>query len=401
MKKQLLISFSIFTVLVIATIIVVLYAKGYRFGLDGGRPEISGTGLLVLTSTPDGAEVFINDHLTTATDNTINLPPGRYTIRIFKEGYLPWQKTILVQKEVVAKADALLLPTAPTLQSITETGVFHPTLDPSKTLLAYTVASQTARINGIYVLDMTSKPILTIQSASTQIVDDTIDTFSQSMLAWSPDGKQLIATISSNVRTPTTYLLSVSSFNDSPQDVTATLDSTQTQWQTQQNEIFQSQINTIKPYLKDIVLQNFSILGWSSDQTKILYVASQSASLPIIISPRLIGTDTTEETRSLAKGAVYVYDIKEDKNFKILDSLNATSFAEVPIRWFSDSKHLLYVHDKKIDLMDYDGTNQTTVYAGPFTDNYVFPWPDAKKIVILTNLGNPLIPANLYTIDLQ
>jgi len=66
-----------------------------------------------------------------------------------------------------------------------------------------------------------------------------------------------------------------------------------------------------------------------------------------------------------------------------------------------DSKHLVNVHNGKIDMMDYDGANQTTIYAGPFVDDFVFSWPDATKIVILTNLGNSDLTPNLYTISLK
>ena len=86
MNKQLVISIAIFLSLVIATILVVLYGKGYRFGLGPGKLELKGTGLLVAKSIPDGAQVFIDDKLKTATDNTINLPPGEYRVKIFKEG---------------------------------------------------------------------------------------------------------------------------------------------------------------------------------------------------------------------------------------------------------------------------------------------------------------------------
>ena len=58
-------------------------------------------------------------------------------------------------------------------------------------------------------------------------------------------------------------------------------------------------------------------------------------------------------------------------------------------------------HDGKIDMMEYDAQNQTTVYAGPFVDDLCFPWPDATRLVILTNLGNPTITPNLYTIGLK
>src|SRR5487761_809998 len=113
MKKQLLISGSILFFLLLATVAIIFYAEGYRFDQGLGKLNFSGTGLLVVTSSPNGAQVFINDHLTTATDNTINLAPGTYRVKIFKEGYFPWQKTITIDKEVVANAQALLFPTAP------------------------------------------------------------------------------------------------------------------------------------------------------------------------------------------------------------------------------------------------------------------------------------------------
>ncbi len=157
--------------------------------------------------------------------------------------------------------------------------------------------------------------------------------------------------------------------------------------------------------LKTIVLSDFKVIDWSADETKILYVASISAELPIIINPRLIGTDSTSEVRNIQKGTVYAYDIKEDRNYKIVDSLqNSDSlnlYSPSPIMWFPDSKHLIYNHSNKIDIMEYDAGNQTTIYAGPFVDSYVFPWSDGSRIVILTDLGNPNTAPNIYTVDLK
>ncbi len=398
MKKQFVISLFIFLFLVGATAIVVIFGKGYRFGFDKSKIQLAGTGLLVAKSNPDGASVFVNGHLTTATDNTINLFPGEYAIRIYKEGYFPWEKKIKIQQEVVAQADALLFPTAPKLESITASGVENPTIDPSQTRLAFTVASQSALKNGVYVLDMSSRSILTLQSSSTQLVNDTADTFSKAGLAWSPDGKQLVATISA----ATTYLLNANDFNQSPVDATATLINVQNTWQKDKAEKDEARVSTLKSSLKTMITKNFSIIAWSPDETKILYQASTSATLPIIITPRLIGVDTTPEERTIKEKMVYVYDTKEDKNFKIdVDPSLLQNTSSPPLRWFSDSRHLIFVHDKKIDIMDYDATNVTTIYAGPFVDNYVFPWPNGSKMVILTNLGNPTILPNLYTISLK
>ena len=390
--------------MVVATTAVILYGKGYNFNFGNGKLGISGTGLLAATSSPDGAGIYINGHLTSATNNTISLPPGEYKVKIAKSGYFPWEKQIIIEKEVVAAAYALLLPNAPKLENITDAGISNPVIDPSRTKIAYTASSfDDIRKNGIYILDMTVRPILTLQSSSTQIADDTIDNFSQASLSWSPDAKEIIATISAGPASQrgepdisTAYLLKTS-FNENPQDVTATLANVQAQWIKQKENQDKSQLFGLKNQLVKLIKEDFKILSWSEDETKILYTATESANLPAIINPPLIGTNPTQEERHLKEDAIYVYDIKEDKNFKILDSMPDP----LPLTWFSDSKHLIYVKDKKISIMDYDGQNRTTVYAGPFIDNYVFPWPDGSKILILTDLGNPAISPNLYTIGLK
>lgn len=396
MKK---ISLYIATILflIAGTITVILFGKGYNFSFGDGKIGLLGTGILAATSSPDGAGIYINNHLTSATNNTINLAPGEYNIKISKAGYFPWTKKITVKKEVVSTAYALLLPTAPKLENITDTGVSDPVIDPSGSKIAYTVSSfDSARKNGVYILDMSLRPILTLQNASTQIADDTIDSFSKAKLSWSPDAKELVATISAGPGIATTYLLKTS-FNQNPQDITETLASVNNSWNKQKDNQEKSQIFGLKSTLINLIKENFKILSWSEDETKILYSASRSANLPIIINPQLIGTDSTPEERNINKDAIYVYDIKEDKNFRILDSMPE----KFPLTWFSDSKHLIYVADKKISIMDYDGINKTTVYAGPFIDTYVFAWPDGSKILMLTDLGNPTISPNLYTIGLK
>jgi len=409
LKKQLFLPLLVLLLLIIVTVLVILYGKGYRLGFQKGEPKISKTGILNLTSLPTGAQVAIDGHLTTATNNTINLTPGRYTVSIKKDGYNDWQKDIEIKREVVSNANALLFPKAPTLQSISTQGIESAIIDPSGTKLAFRIASQSSKLkNGIYVLDMTTRgfPVLAGQSNSTQLVNDTIDIFSKATLAWSPDGKQLLATIAVESGTPTYYLLKTDGFNDDPQDITATLHLTTDAWQTQRRDKETARLSSLKQPTQKFSNQYFHILSWSPDETKILYQASQSADMPIFLTPRLIGNNLLYEQRSLKKGSIYVYDSNEDINTRIIensDDLCAVTASDciTPFTWFPDSTHLTYVHDKKIEIVEDDGSNATTIYAGPFLDQYVFPWPDGSKLVILTNLNNLGVPPTLYTIGLK
>ena len=128
--------------------------------------------------------------------------------------------------------------------------------------------------------------------------------------------------------------------------------------------------------------------------------------MPVFLIPRIIGNNLLYERRDLQKDAIYVYDISEDVNTRIIDTVDdvcvvTTSPCITPFTWFPDSTHLVYVHEKKIDIVENDGSNMTTIYAGPFVDSYVFPWPDGTKIVILTNLNNAAVSPTLYAIGLK
>ena len=395
MNRHIVFSAVAFGFIVLATIVFILYGKGYRFGFDKGKIELSGTGLLVAKSIPDGAQVFLNDNLTTATNNTINLSPKEYRVRIFKEGYFAWEKTIKIQKEVVSKAEALLFPTAPKLESITDIGVKDMVIDPSHTKIAFTVASESARRNGVYVLDMSSRPILTLQSAYTQIADDTFAILSQSSLSWSPDGRELIATVSAETG-DITYLLDASGYNQSPTNITALLDTISANFTNEKLQAEQARLSSLQKKLRSFVASNFEIIAWSPDETKILYRATTSASMPIFINPRIIGANSTPEERRLEKDDLYVYDLREDRNYK----LDKGDFAGHFI-WFPDSVHFVFVKDRELKVMEYDGANQTVFYAGPFIGTYAFPWPDGSRIVILTSLGNLSVPPRLYTISIR
>src|SRR3990167_9865082 len=142
----------VFTLLVIGgTIFAIQFAKGYRPSLQTG--SLQGTGLLAANSTPRGASVLINDKLTTATDDTLNLPPGEYKIKIQQDGYITWEKSLTIEAELVTQTNTRLFPAVPNITPITFSGALNPIPSPDGQKIVFSVANaNTDAKNGLYVL---------------------------------------------------------------------------------------------------------------------------------------------------------------------------------------------------------------------------------------------------------
>ena len=88
MSKRFIITIITLLVIGISATAAVLLAKGYIISPQTGK--ILSTGLISVTSDPDGASIFIDGHLTSATNATIpSLPAKTYDVKIVKEGYIP------------------------------------------------------------------------------------------------------------------------------------------------------------------------------------------------------------------------------------------------------------------------------------------------------------------------
>lgn len=407
MKRLSTISFLISFAIV--SFILIAYARGFRVDLT--KKKITSTGLLVATSVPDGASVILNGHLTTATNSTTNLPPGDYDVRIAKEGYLPWNKKLKVQPEIVTKTDALLFPAAPSLTPLTLSGALSPSLSPDGSQIVFvttphgsTAPNLPTNGAGLWVFPMLTRPLSFTRDAQ-RIAKSTISLdFSQAKTIWSADSKQIIALFLNDNKKPITsdnissaYLLDAGSNNPAPQDITATLSLTLNDWQTKTQAKYLDQLLSLPKGFLKIATTSATLLKFAPDESKILYEATASATIPQIIKPPLIGANTQLEERNIIPNSVYVYDIKEDKNFKITEIKTFPS-----LFWFPDSKHLVSVQKQAISIMEYDATNNVTVFSGPFEDSFVFPWPDGSKLVVLTTLNKTAgdIP-NLYAVGLK
>ncbi len=397
-KKTLLTTLLIFTTVGLVAYGFILYAKGYRLNLDGdGNKILAGTGLLVLTSTPNGAKVYIDDKLSTATDDTINLIPGEYTVKIEKDGYYPWRKQVVLKNEAVTKTDAVLFPVAPKLEATTLTGAEDPKVDPSGAMIGYKVSSSSAENNGIYVFNLGNR-FIPFGASARQIASDDFDDLSSGEFEFSPDGRQMIVTVSNPIRNRI-YLLKTDSMNTTPENVTTTIDQVRKQWEATQAQLDQKFAATLPSVSRKFILDNFAKVKLSPEGDKIFYVASQSATMPSFIKPPLPTTNSAKETRDIRVGSAYVYQIKEDKNYLLYEPIGGELLPD--FIWHPSSAHMVFVQNKRIFALEYDGGNKTTLYSGPFDPEFLYTWPDGSGLIVLTNFNDETVPGNLYKVGLR
>jgi len=120
-KKSLLVIFFVIVFIIGATVGIIFFAQGYQISTKG-KISFLATGIISATSKPKSASVYVDDKLLATTDNAINLPPGNYNIKIVKDGYLPWQKSIQVKKEIAYQTNTQLFRSSPDLKPLTVTG---------------------------------------------------------------------------------------------------------------------------------------------------------------------------------------------------------------------------------------------------------------------------------------
>src|SRR5438270_10008366 len=118
MRYRFILTIVTFLLIIIAAGVAIFFAKGYRFSTKTGN--ITGTGILSITSVPDQASVFLDGHLTTATNTNINsLIPKEYDVKILKEGFIPWEKKVEVHEGLVTQIKATLYRSLPSVYPLT------------------------------------------------------------------------------------------------------------------------------------------------------------------------------------------------------------------------------------------------------------------------------------------
>lgn len=391
-KRALLFSAVSLAILVVSYLLIQL-AKGYR--PDFSRRTLKPTGLLVATSIPDGAQVFVDGKLKSATNNTISLAPGEYDVEIKKDGFSTWKKHLQIEKELVVKTEAYLFPLVPDLKALTFTGALNPVLSPDGTKVVYAVEGAEIEKNGLWILDLPDLPFGRIREPR-QIVRSAPRgrNFAKADYLWSPDSKKILVSLGKE-----NFLLDQGSLTPATAliDVSENLHIINRQWEDERSKREEQKLKKLPEELVEIIKNTTTDINFSPDETKILYTATGSATLKDELIPPVPAASTQEQERKLEPGQIYIYDIKEDRNFRIAEERK-----DFKVLWFPTSKHFLLVEPGKVQIIEYDAANLVTVYSGPFDDLYAFPWPNGNKILVLTLLsGEEDTLPNLYAVSLR
>lgn len=428
-------------IILLGTLVAIQYAKGgLRFTRNGFVPQ---TGLLNANSFPTGAEVYVNGELTTATDNTIYLEPGEYEVEIRKEGFSSWQKQLRVQEELVTQTNAQLFPTAPRLTPLTLSGATNVVTSPDgQKVVFFTNSAHSATGNGLYLLEL-SNNFIPLGRGPKLIAEDVpnLDLANASFI-WSPNSAELM--ILTSVKE---MVIEVGNKVDltTVADISWKRPQVLSEWE---EEIYQRERQFLAEFPEEMITtatESAKNVYFSPDKKRLMYTATSEVTLPADILPPVPASNTQPEVRDLTINSIYVYDAEEDRNFMVGEEptkrsmakhllatdlfgpahsletspsgfarLQATNSAETAqrfqihhtslalntLQWFPDSKHILFATDNEIHIMEYDGTNDTVIYSGPFDPNFVYPWPDGSRILILTAFS-PDTPPNLYAVELR
>ncbi len=376
---------GIVTLIGLGALVVILFGRGYRFSLS--EKKLSSTGILAISSSPENAQVYINGEFHGATDLNINLKPGTYTVEVTKEGYRSYKQTVHLKGEIVQTVDPILFPINPSLTPLTNIGVNKVHQVQGSDRLVIIANANDVEKDGIYLYEATSHPLDFLPPLTPVVLRSDIPIavdLDKTELLFSTDNKQAAATFySEQGQEVATYLLELGRENKELLDITTSKDVLIEAWRLQEVKNRTKLLETLPKEIRTIASDSFTLLKYSPDKTKFLYQASQSATIPRVIDPPLIGSNQTPETRDITLDHIYVYDRREDKNYEIHSPVSIDK-----MYWYSDSKRIVYREKSQISISLYDGQSSQAVYSGPIEQGFVAVSADGK-VLVLANL-NPI-----------
>jgi len=333
-------------------------------------------------SQPEGANVYLDGKLITATNNSISgVDLGKHKLKIIKNGYVTWEKEIEVFPELVTDITAMLISQTPRLEPLTNTGARKPTLSYSLEKLAF--FSKDPESSGVWIVSFKDQGLSFFGNSAKNAVKDTnfVKYSEGKNITWSPDEDELlIETADSKF-----YLVNLGTNNVSPvTNPNETIDTWNKKIQKKRLD-FISKIEIPEDKVK---IASAEDTIWSPDNKKFIYKKTENGKLKYFIynmeKPLPVGEKVETE----------VFETDE-------------KVSQPKITWYSDSFHIILVenfdsqnHRGKISIVRIDGTNKVEIYSNTLYSNDVYTTINGDKLVILTTFKSG-DQTDLYTLGIR
>lgn len=374
-KKQFIFSSAMLFLLVLGSAITVFFAQGYR--IDFAKKELTGTGIIAISSIPSGALVYLNNIPTSATNTSIaGLSTSNYQIRLEKEGFTIYKKEVKAEKEYVTTLDALLVRSVPELKPLTYTQALKPLLSPDGQKIVF--SSTQNGTSGLWLLEFTERPFNMPQRPTLLLGDTKDEKFSEETLLWSPDSKSILVGQDLPAQAG---LFDLTTKTLSEKVDTKAL---KTSWQADEKETSEKLLESFSQEIREKILSIKNPI-WSPDNTKVFY-EKEGTIMVFDLTPKDLRKQEPEEFNT--------YQKPRDKFSKIF--------------WYPDSQHLLILEKESLEsesgaikIIEIDGENEMQIFTGTVISDYLFPYTNGSKIVILTTFNPENKQYNLYSINLR
>lgn len=365
------------------TTLIFLYTSGFR--LQRGEEEVvnlATTGMISAKSIPEGASVFLDDELITATNDTISgIEPGKHSLRIVKKGYEEWSKEIEVFEALVTDITAVLVSQSPMFEPLTNTGASNPSVSPSLSQLAY--FSKDEEDPGVWIIPIDQGGLNIFRANPSVVLEDTqVNRYSDGKsIMWSPDEKELL------VETNDSFFYLVDLVNHTAQSVTNS-EKIIADWDEElklKREIFVAKLD-IPEEIRTLALSNDVL--WSPDEKKFLFTTQYGDMLQY----KVYNMETPLPVGENVETMVFEKNIND---------------AQPEVTWYSDSFHLILtegnIAEEKlgtISLIRIDGSNKVEIYGQSLYSSKVYSAPSGDKVIILTSFKSD-DKTDLYTVGIR
>lgn len=384
MRNKTLTSVITTLILIGLTVGIFLYTAGYRVekNKNTNKAQITQTGMINVKSVPDGANVYLNGELETATDGTIpGLEPGKYNLKILKNGFVAWEKQVEVFPELVTDITSILVSQSPRFEPLTNTGAREPTISPTLTKIAF--FSRDGNAPGVWVIPLTGDALNIFRSNPYVVLEDTPNNLYSwgSSIEWSPDETQILV-IGPN---ESITLVDLSSGDTTP---LADTEEIRQEWA---EETIQKRIDFIEKLdipeeLREIAVAEDT--SWAPDGKKFLYVNSVGDTLEY----RVYNMEKPIPVGENVESIVFTTNVND---------------WQPKVTWYADSFHLVMTemnpeveNQGMVSLVRIDGTNKVELFNNKLYSDEVYSSPGGDKIILLTSFksGEQI---DLYTVGIR